>query len=103
MGIDLAHPSPQAVTGEHHVHVMIAKGSAVKGLEAVARKHDKNWPEYRRPDHRPRDGSFVRCAEVRELVRFTLRRKRMRDTSRRKGWTACHRPIIPMNVLPDLG
>ena len=36
VGVDLSHPSPQAVTGEHHVHVMIAKRSAVKGLEEVA-------------------------------------------------------------------
>ena len=36
VGVDLSHPSPQAVTGEHDVHVMIAKGSAVKGLEEVA-------------------------------------------------------------------
>ena len=33
MGVDLSSPSPQAVTSEHNVHVMIAKGSAVKGLE----------------------------------------------------------------------
>ena len=36
MGVDLSNPSPHAVTGEHHVHVMIAKGPAVKGLEEVA-------------------------------------------------------------------
>ena len=36
VGVDLPNPSPQAVTSEHHVHVMIAKGSAVKGLEEVA-------------------------------------------------------------------
>ncbi len=36
MGVDLSHPSPQAVTSEHDVHVMIAKRSAVKGLEEVA-------------------------------------------------------------------
>ena len=36
VGVDLAHPSPQAVTGEHDVHVMIAKGPAVYGLEEVA-------------------------------------------------------------------
>ena len=36
VGVDLANPSPHPVTGEHHVHVMIAKGSAVKGLEEVA-------------------------------------------------------------------
>ena len=35
VGVDLAHPSPHPVTGEHHVHVMIAKGSAVYGLEEV--------------------------------------------------------------------
>ena len=26
VGVDLANPSPQAVTSEHNVHVMIAKG-----------------------------------------------------------------------------
>ena len=36
VGVDLTHPSLHAVTGEHHVHVMIAKRSAVKGLEEVA-------------------------------------------------------------------
>ena len=36
VGVDLAHPSPHPVTGEHHVHVMIAKGLAVYGLEEVA-------------------------------------------------------------------
>ncbi len=36
VGVDLSHPSPQAVTSEHNVHVMIAKGSAVYGLEEVA-------------------------------------------------------------------
>ena len=30
------YSSPCAVTGEHNVHVMIAKGPAVKGLEEVA-------------------------------------------------------------------
>ena len=36
VGVDLAHPSPQAVTSEHNVHVMIAKRTAVYGLEEVA-------------------------------------------------------------------
>ena len=36
VGVDLANPSPQAVTGKHHVHVMVAKRSAVEGLEEVA-------------------------------------------------------------------
>ena len=36
MGVDLDNPSPQAVTSEHNVHVMIAKGPAVYGLEEVA-------------------------------------------------------------------
>ena len=36
VGVDLAHPSPHPVTSEHHVHVVIAKGSAVYGLEEVA-------------------------------------------------------------------
>ena len=36
VGVDLSHPSPQAVTGEHHVHVVIAKRPAVKGLEELA-------------------------------------------------------------------
>ena len=36
MGVDLDNPSPQAVTSEHNVHVVIAKRSAVKGLEEVA-------------------------------------------------------------------
>ena len=35
VGVNLANPRPQAVTGEHHVHVMIAKRPAVKGLEEV--------------------------------------------------------------------
>ena len=36
VGVDLSHPSPQAVTSEHDVHVVIAKGPAVTGLEEVA-------------------------------------------------------------------
>ena len=36
VGVDLSHPSPQAVSGEHDVHVMIAKRPAVKGLEELA-------------------------------------------------------------------
>ena len=36
VGVDLSHPSPQAVTSEHDVHVVIAKRAAVKGLEEVA-------------------------------------------------------------------
>ena len=36
VGVDLSNPSPHAVTGEHHVHVVIAKRSAVKGLEELA-------------------------------------------------------------------
>ena len=36
VGVDLANPSPCAVTGEHHVHVVIAKRPAVEGLEEVA-------------------------------------------------------------------
>ena len=36
VGVDLANPSPQAVTSEHNVHVVIAKGPGVKGLEEVA-------------------------------------------------------------------
>ena len=36
VGVDLSNPSPQAVTSEHNVHVMIAQRSAVKGLEEVA-------------------------------------------------------------------
>ena len=36
VGVDLANPSPQAVTSEHNVHVVIAKGPAVYGLEEVA-------------------------------------------------------------------
>ena len=36
VGVDLSHPSLHPVTSEHHVHVMIAKRSAVKGLEEVA-------------------------------------------------------------------
>ena len=36
VGVDLANPSPQAVTGEHDVHVVIAKRPAVYGLEEVA-------------------------------------------------------------------
>ena len=36
VGVDLSNPSPCAVTGEHNVHVMIAKRSAVEGLEEVA-------------------------------------------------------------------
>ena len=36
VGVDLSNPSPQAVTSEHNVHVMIAKGPAVYGLEEVA-------------------------------------------------------------------
>ena len=36
VGVDLANPSPQAVTSEHDVHVMIAKRPGVKGLEEVA-------------------------------------------------------------------
>ena len=35
VGVNLANPSPQAVTSEHHVHVVIAKRSAVEGLEEV--------------------------------------------------------------------
>ena len=37
MGVDLANPSPHAVTSEHNVHVMIAKHPAVEGLKEVAR------------------------------------------------------------------
>ncbi len=33
MGVDLTNPGPQAVTSEHNVHVVIAKGSAVYGLK----------------------------------------------------------------------
>ena len=36
VGVDLSNPSLQAVTGEHHVHVMIAQRSAVYGLEELA-------------------------------------------------------------------
>ena len=36
VGVDLANPRPQAVTGEHDVHVVIAKRPAVYGLEEVA-------------------------------------------------------------------
>ena len=36
VGVDLSNPSPQAVTSEHDVHVMIAQRSAVEGLEEVA-------------------------------------------------------------------
>ena len=36
VGVDLSNPSPHAVTGEHHVHVVIAKGPAVYGLEELA-------------------------------------------------------------------
>ncbi len=36
VGVDLPHPSPHPVTGEHHVHVVTAKGSAVYGLEELA-------------------------------------------------------------------
>ena len=36
VGVDLSHPRPQAVTGEHDVHVVIAKRPAVEGLEEVA-------------------------------------------------------------------
>ena len=60
VGVNLAHPSPQAVTGEHHVHVMIAKRSAVKGLEEAAcapapkvlqvgSKGSEGYLAYRRP------------------------------------------------------
>ena len=60
VGVDLANPSPQAVTGEHDVHVVIAKGSAVKGLEELAfapapkvgqvgSKGFKRYFAYRRP------------------------------------------------------
>ena len=36
VGVDLSNSSPHAVTSEHNVHVMIAKGPAVYGLEEVA-------------------------------------------------------------------
>ena len=36
VGVDLSNPSPRAVTSEHNVRVMIAKGPAVYGLEEVA-------------------------------------------------------------------
>ena len=36
VGVDLANSSPHPMTGEHHVHVMIAQRSAVKGPEEVA-------------------------------------------------------------------
>ena len=36
VGVHLAHPSPHPVTGEHDVHVVIAKRPAVKGLEEAA-------------------------------------------------------------------
>ena len=36
MGVDLAHPSPHPVTGEHHVHVVVPQRPAVEGLEEVA-------------------------------------------------------------------
>ena len=36
VGVNLPHSSPHPVTGEHDVHVVIAKRAAVKGLEEVA-------------------------------------------------------------------
>ncbi len=36
VGVDLSHPSPQAVTSEHNVHMVITKRLAVYGLEEVA-------------------------------------------------------------------
>ena len=33
VGVDLDNASPQAVTSEHNVHVVIAKGPAAKGLK----------------------------------------------------------------------
>ena len=36
VGVDLPNPSPQAMTSEHNVHVMIAKRPAAHGLEELA-------------------------------------------------------------------
>ena len=94
VGVDLANPSPHPVTGEHDVHVVIAKRPAVYGLEEqafapaakvlqVGSEGSERYFAYRRP-------ALLTSLAI-EDAHTALVEERI-----------AKRPAIPVNVLPDL-